>query len=77
MTVVVCPCSLCEKVGLYVCLYGFPASFRRRAHVPLLTGSLKSDFKRNFFKGSMPTLDTPKSSSDFYITNFAISIDMG
>ena len=46
------PCSLWEKVGLYVCpfvcLYGFPASFvgaeKTWAHVLLSTQSLKSEF---------------------------------
>ena len=46
------PCSLCEKVGfsvcLFVCLYGFSASFvgaeKTWAHVLLSTQSLKSGF---------------------------------
>ena len=49
------PCSLWEKVGLYVCsfvcLYGFPASFvgaeKTWAHVLLSTQSLKRGFLRN------------------------------
>ena len=49
------PCSLCEKVGfsvcLYVCMYGFSASFvgaeKTWAHVLLSTQSLKSELLRN------------------------------